>query len=280
MAYALEERVKEVVKVVKLPSMYTRQNRGADECCCKFDVFGSETNDPEKKMYTSAWIKDAQEVSFVLVTPNNGEVVLTALPFVNDEDALYTTVDWSNIIDLYGIGCYQIRIDFLISGIEDSFIWGNYNLFNYDLQRLNHKVMITSVFDSFQTFENINFKDTKVKDSLCFNGWFGNSQDGMLVENLVYNNRETRKSFRESVIEYELTCQTESECIVNKLRDQHLLHENEMYVNDYNAFNHNQYLNTAVIVAESPKATYNHPKATITVKLEDKFKNKRSKFTK
>jgi hypothetical protein len=53
-----------------------------------------------------------------------------------------------------------------------------------------------------------------------------------------------------------------------------------MYVNDYNAFNHNQYLNTAVIVAESPKATYNHPKATITVKVEDKFKNKRSKFTK
>lgn len=279
MAYSFQERVKTTYKVVKLPSLYTREDRGLNDCCCKFKVFGSPTNDPSKKMWTSAWIKDAQSVDFVLVTPNDGEILLDVLPFVLDVNAVHTTVDWSEVLATYGGGCYTLRIDFLIYGIEDSFIWGEYELFEYDLFRLNNYVMITSIFNSFQTFENINFKDTNVKDSLCFKGFFGEPQDGMLVENLTYNSRETRKSFRESVIENELTCLSESECITKRLREQHLLHESEMFVSDYNAINHNQYSNYPVIVAESPKATYNHPKCTIKVKLEDKFKNKRSKYT-
>lgn len=280
MAYAFEEIVKETLKIVKLPSRYKRVDRGLNECCCKFDVFGSPDNDPEKRMYTSMWIKDAQIVSFILSTPNDGEVLLTPVPFVNDENALYTTVNWTDVLGDFGTGCYTLRIDFSIYGIEDSVTWGEYNLFEYDLERLNHKVMITSIFNSFQTFENINFKDSFVKDSICFKGMFGESQDGMLVENLTYNNRRTEKSFRESVVEYELTCQSEQECITNLLRNQHLLHENDMFVSDYNALNHNQYSNINVVVAETPKTTYNHPLATIKVKLEDKVKNKRSRFTK
>jgi hypothetical protein len=60
-----------------------------------------------------------------------------------------------------------------------------------------------------------------------------------------------------------------------------LLSENELFISDYNVFNHSyRYLDLPVIVNESPEITYFDfsRKASLKCKVEDKFKNKRTYY--
>ena len=272
-------RHKAFYKSVKLPKQYTPEDRGLSECCCSYLVFASESTDSWKNQKTSAWIPKADFIEFKLVKSNGDEIPQVAVEFPNQLDAYYCTVNWYEVLESNGSGCYELHLTYTVAGVSDSFVWGKYTLIEYDLARLNHYVAIHTTFNSNQSIQGINFAGANVEDCVTFKGFFGEQKTNTVIENLTYTTREARKVYRENLNSYELRADSITECISSRLLDLHLLSENNMLVSDFNAMNHSyRYLSYPVIVEESPNIKYNNRKASITCKMGDKVKNSRSSY--
>ena len=90
-----------------------------------------------------------------------------------------------------------------------------------------------------------------------------------------------KRVIRENLNSYEIVTDPSLKCITEPLLDLYLLSENELYISDYNAHNHDYCLNDIpVIVKESPTMDYYDfsRKAKLTCVVEDKFKNKRTYY--
>ena len=90
-----------------------------------------------------------------------------------------------------------------------------------------------------------------------------------------------KRVIRENLNTYEIVTDPSGECITRPLIERFLLSENELYISDYNAFNHSyRYEDLPVIVEESPEVEYYDfsRKAKLSCKVSDKFKNKRTYY--
>jgi len=270
-------RYKQFNKGVKLPEIYVPEDRGIESCCCKFLVWGSPEGIPHKKMFTSAWKQDVDSVRFYLVKGSQEYEIAEQTP-VLDTAARYCTVDWSFILSEYGSGCYTLKIDYDVSGITGTQVWGQYDLIHYDLYRVRNYVMIRTVLNSSQTIEGINFRGSNVVDCIAFKGFFGRANPNTQVENIIYSNRTSTKVVRENLYEYELETDPLLECLTMPLLDLHFLSENEMYISDFNPMNHHQYLSKSVIFEVPEKPEYVGNLAIIKAKFGDKKKDKRSRY--
>jgi hypothetical protein len=272
-------RYKEFVKGVKLPSVYTPEDRGYEKCCCKLLVWGSEENDPWKQMKEPAWIRDVDAWRFYLVKESTGEEIeIEAFTPILEPSARYCSVDWSVILFDYGSGCYTLKIDYEISSIEGTMVWGEYTLIPFSLHVARKYVQFRTVINSLMTEPNINLRGSNVVTSINFEGIFGEANPNTQISNLIYANREAKKSYRENLYEYEVSSKPLSECVTKRLLDVHLLHENEIYISDFNPNNHTQYLDKACIVEKVDKPTYVLPFAKIKATFGDKIKNSRSRY--
>ncbi len=86
---------------------------------------------------------------------------------------------------------------------------------------------------------------------------------------------------RENLNSYEIKTDPLKEEFTTKLTDLYLLSENELFISDYNAHNHSYKINDLpVIVEESPEINYfDYARdASLTCKVGDKFKNKRTYY--
>jgi len=265
---------KEFVKSIKLPSIYTEEDRGLEKCCCKFIVWGSNESDPWKQMQTSAWWRDSDEIRFYLVDSSGNEIDQTTIPFVSQPTAKYCTVDWSTVLFDNGAGCYELMIDFSVSGIEGTVKWGEYQLFPYSLNFARKYCQFRTIFNANQKFDGINFIGSNVVDYINFEvDVFGDRDPATEVDNITYETRETKSVIRENVNKYSLTTKLLSSCISDKLFDLHLLSENNLFVSDFDPSNHKQYLDKNVIVDAVEPPQYRNPYVIVKAKFSDKFKN-------
>ena len=133
-----------------------------------------------------------------------------------------------------------------------------------------------------QQIEGINFTGSNVESTLRFNGFIGNSQPNMEIDNLIYGNREMKSNIRENLTDYEILVDATLKCITAPLINLYLLSENELFISDYNAHNHDYCIkDLPVIVSESPELIYPDPftrKAGVKAKVSDKFKTKRTYY--
>ena len=281
----IQERTKKEYQSVKLPTIFTEENRGFERCCCDYTVLASQTNDSWKNDVTSAWIKVADindQTTFNLY--KNG-ILSSYQPtiniFVQDPLARYVTINWKDVLALDGEGCYKLEIAFSIAGINQTMIWGKYTLKTYSIQSALGTARIRVIFNSFQEIEGIDFTDSLVEDSLRFNGFIGNSQPNTEIDNLIYQNREVKKVVRENLKTYELITDPICEEFTKALTDLYLLSENQIFLSDYNAHNHSyRYQDLPAVVENTPEIEYYDfsRSAKLTCVLGDKFKNKRSYF--
>ena len=281
----LEDRHKKEFNVIRLPETFTEQNRGFIDCCCEYMVLASEDPETWKNDITSAWVKlsdavDVQEFKIYKDGVDTGEVP-TVFNFPNEENAKYITVYWKEILFSYGPGCYDIRINYDISGITGSLIWGKYVLQLYTIQNALKTARVRVKFNGFQQTEGLDFTGTNIESTLRFYGYIGNRQANAETDNIIYENREMRRVIRENINSYEIITDPSLECIIKPLLDLYLLSENELYISDYNAHNHSyRFLDLPVIVEESPEVEYYDfsRKAKLTCKVGDKFKTNRTYY--
>lgn len=281
----IEDRHKKEYKAIKLPKVCIDVDRGFKDCCCEYMVLGSASQDTWKSDKTSAWIKlsdVADGYSFELYKDG----VLTSYqptpqPFVNDTNAYFATIDWYQVLISDGVGCYEFKVGYDISGILGNFTWGVYKLAPYTIQNALKTARIRAEFSGFHEIENINFTDSGIISDLRFYGYIGNRQPNMEIDNIIYSNREMKRVIRENLNSYEILTDPAHRCITQPMIDLYLLSENNLYISDYNAHNHDYCIDDLpVIVKESPELTYFDfsRKAKVRCVVEDKFKNKRTYY--
>jgi hypothetical protein len=280
-----EDRIFRQYEVVKLPDTFVEQNRGLKDCCCSYYVLGSPDQETWKKDQTSAWIKlsDLGDThTFTLY--KNGQPTSYVCPnyaFINEPNAFYTTIEWSDVLESDGVGCYTLKVEFVISGITGDFTWGKYDLKPYTIQNALKTARIKAIFNGYHEVDQIDFTASNVESTHRFFGYIGNRQPNTEIDNIIYDNREMKRVIRENLNDYEIITEPSDECIIRPLVELYLLSENQLFISDYNAHNHSyRYLDLPVIVSESAQIEYKDlsRKATLTCKVSDKFKSNRTYY--
>ena len=281
----LQDRTFKKYDSIKLPKIFEEEDRGYFRCCCPFIVMADGSTDSWKNDVTSAWLKLSNEFdTYDAQLYKNGTLANyqpTAVAFINEPNAYYWTIQWKDVLASDGIGCYELKITYDISGISQVFTWGVYHLKQYTIQNALKTARLRVVFDSFQEIENIDFTGSQVEDSIRFYGYIGSRQPNMETDNLIYKNREMKKVIRENLNTYEIHVDPTCNEHIDKLTDLYLLSENELYISDYNAHNPSyKYQDVPCIVEESPEIVYFDFSREVGLKatVADKFKDKRSYF--
>lgn len=270
---------------VKLPQICIDQNRGIEDCCCEELVLAKSTNNSWETDKTSAWMKlsdPADLVSFDLYKDGVLTTYSTTLnEFPNETNAYYTTIHWIDVLNLDGIGCYELKVNYDISGIQGIFTWGKYKLLPFTVKNALTTARIRAQFDGYHEIEQIDFTGSDIESTYRFNGFIGNRQPNTEIDNIIYNNREMKRVIRENLNEFEILVDPSLKCVTKPLVDLYLLSENNLYISDYNAHNHDYCINDLpVIVSQSPELTYYDfsRKASLKCVVSDKFKNKRTYY--
>ena len=280
-----EDRTKKQFSSIKLPSDFVEDQRGLKECCCEYKVLADASSDTWKNDKTSAWIKlsDPSDTSSFKLYKNGVLTTYTptSVPFPNEANAFYTTINWIDVLTSDGVGCYEIKIEYSISGITSDISWGKYNLEPYTIQNALNTARIRAIFNGYQEEEGIDFSGSDVESCFRFYGYIGNRQPNQETDNIIYNNREMKRVIRENLNSYEIITDPSDDCIIKPLVDTYLLSENQLFISDYNAHNPSyRYQDIPVIVSESPSLEYYDfsRKVKLTCIVTDKFKNKRTYY--
>ena len=280
-----EDRTQKKFDSIKLPSDFVEDKRGLKECCCIYKVLSDPGSDTWKNDKTSAWIKVSDPSDTFTFVLKKNDVATTYTPtsvqFPNEQNAYYTTINWNDVMTTDGVGCYELKISFSISGITGELSWGKYDLEPYSIQNALNTARIRAIFNGYQEEEQIDFSGSDVESTFRFHGYIGNRQPNQETDNIIYNNREMKRVIRENLNSYEIITDPSDDCIIRPLVDTYLLSENQLFISDYNAHNPSyRYQDLPVIVSESPSLEYFDfsRKVKLTCVVSDKFKNKRTYF--
>jgi len=287
MGIDLENRGFEVFNKVilsKKKSTLTLPSEFDDSCnCVAYNVYGKINGESWEQDITGAWIKAYSGDTIIFRLYKEGILVDNPAPisFVNDTYSKYCQVNWTQQLEINGVGCYELKIDYTIAGIVDTILWGEYSLQEYDILKVKNTVRLKSLFNSNQSIENIDFTNSKVIDTIRFAGYFGDRQPNTVVDNIIYSDRKMNKVTRENLNKYYLETKNIPINYIESLVDLHLLSENEVSVSDYNFKNPvKYYLDYPCIVSESAEIEYidTTDKPSLKCVFNDKIKNSRSYY--
>ena len=187
------------------------------------------------------------------VVTNQGEVAI----FPNDDLAVGYIFDWQKVLNVHGVGKYNIKVAFTIAGIPGGFTTGSYELKNFSRENVKQSVRVYSEFNSYYQKDNIDFTDSNFKDCIRFNGFFGKREPETQINNLISKGREVLKVTRENLNRYTLLTDPIDICMSKQLLDKHLLNENIIKISDYNRFNHDfNIFDKSLALIDTPKAEY------------------------
>lgn len=280
-----EDRTAFTFAAVKIPEPFVSPDRGIKDCCCEHLVLAKSTKNSWENDITSAWVKlsDPNDtVTFELY--KDGQLTNyepMPIQFVKDPNAYYTTIDWSDVLDSDGVGCYRLIVNYDIAGLTGQMIWGQYKLQPFTTQNALQTARVRAIFSGYHEADGIDFTDTNVESTHRFYGFIGNRQPNTQIDNLIYQNREMKRVIRENLNEYEIITDPSDECTIKPLVDLYLLSENQLFISDYNAHNHSyRYNDVPVIVQDSPELEYKEfsRKAVLRCVVGDKVKNQRTYY--
>lgn len=282
-----EERIKEDVMVIKLPSTINEEDRGYKECCEPELVLASLTsNDTWKNDVTPAWIKfyNASDSGTIVLKKDGIDSIYqpTIISFPNDQYSIYAEVIWKDVLASDGIGCYSIERTWSMSGIDGSDTLGTYSLLFFSVENTLGTARLRAVFNHYHEIEDINFKGANVNGTIRFAGFIGNRQPNKYIDNLISSNREVSSNVRENLYTYEMKTDPLKEQRTSSITDLYFLSEVELYASDYNNFNHSyKILDIPVTLEETEELEYKEFSrgANVNAKLADKFKNKRTFYS-
>jgi hypothetical protein len=282
----IQERIKKSYKRAKLPFVYIPENRGLIECCEPLLVLANGDGISYHNDIEPAWLKLTDDptdtVDFVL-KKNGIDSVYQPTPqaFINEPNAFFIQVPWSDVLASDGLGMYTIEISYSISGITSSFTWGMYDLQLYTPANSDGTVRLKAVFNVYHEIEDINFLDSNVTGTLRLKGFCGNRKLNMKIENNWLNNRSLDNIVKENIPSYEFTTDPLRECKMRRLTDLYLLSSVDLFVSDYNSFNHTYAINDLPVgFEESPETVpYEFSRYQgLTVNLIDARRNKRTYY--
>tara|TARA_R110001606_G_scaffold114667_1_gene242228 strand:- start:340 stop:1215 length:876 start_codon:yes stop_codon:yes gene_type:complete len=283
----IEERGFAEYQMVRIPAPKV-VNEFAEpfRCCDEKQLVLAHSSETEsyKNDISSAWIKLSSATDTITFELTKNDVTTTYNPverlFPNEPFAWYCTILWKDVLASDGIGCYKLKLNYSIGGIVGSITWANYELKEYSLSTAKYTARLRVKFNLNQAIEGIDFTNSNVEDTLRFNGFIGERQPNMEIDNLIYQDRTIKSVIRENLNTFQIKTDPYTNGIIDLLTDLYLLSENELYISDYNSFNNSHnILDLPVIVQESPEIDYlveYQRKAVLTCVVGDKSQDKRT----
>jgi hypothetical protein len=258
----------------------------SNECCEPLMVCGSNDDESWKKDTTSAWIKlFSSSDSATIFLYKNGVLANTQpTPILFPKDngfSLYGSVDWTDVMNVDGIGCYVIKIEYTIGGVSDVLVWGGYQLWEFSSKIVDQTFRIKSIFNSYHDIEDINFTSANVVDTIRLSGYFGDMQPNTVFDNIIYPDKTMKRVKRENIRKYFLFTNPLKYVYINLLINLHLLSEDEIYLSDFNGVNPSlYYLDYPLIVSESAELEYSEGSKKVSLKctFTDKVENNKTHY--
>lgn len=252
--------------VITFPNGFEEENRlGCKELCCvPIKKLASETdNDNWKNDVTGIAIKKSDVADLVafkvfkcgnpVQLPNLGEVGL----YPQDNLVFGFIFNWQEYLNTFGAGVYTISVDFTISGVTGGYDYGQYDLKPYSIPNARGTVRVWSEPNSYSQKELIDYTNSNHKDSIRFNGFFGNRTPNTEINNLITKGRKVEKVTRENLNQYTLRTDPIEIQVSRRLFDFHFLNEDRLLISDHNESNHDYLLfDIPVVVDESPEIEY------------------------
>jgi hypothetical protein len=285
----IEERTFAEFQAINIPTpLVTNQFDEPFRCCDEKQLVLAHLTETEsfKNDITSAWIKLSSVSDTITFSLTKNGVATSYTPtnilFPNEPYAWYTTIPWRDVLASDGAGCYKLELQYSIGGITGNLIWGTYDLKEYSLVTAKSTARLRVKFNLNQAIEGINFTDANVEDTIRFFGFIGERQPNMEIDNLIYQDRTLKSVIRENLNTWQIKTDPYTDKIISLITDLYLLSENELFISDYNSFNHSHaILDIPVIVQESPEIDYlaqYQRKAVLTCTVTDKNQNKRTYY--
>lgn len=280
-----KNRVKGEYFVLKQPSVFVAENRGFSNCCEPFLTLVDENDNASHRNDTNSAWSLGETVTFEL--RKDGVVtsyIPVAIPFPNETNAWYTTIEWRDVQLMDGYGVFELHMIVVSAGLTVTTLWAKYNVQPYQNASGYYlgkgTVRLKSIFNDVNTFEGINFTNAYVVDTLRLKGKFGYWNPLTDVDNVQYTDAEKVKVRREDLTEYELRVDLHGECVIDRLRF-HLVSENACYITDHNGDNYTyKYLDYPVIVKSGfePNWIDGTRKVKGVAKFEDKQRMTKTHF--
>lgn len=259
-------RHKKCFDVISFPIGFDEENRLlCKEVCCKplLKLAHSTENESYKNDITGIAIKRSNLLDIVTfeivkcgdpaVLPNLGLAGI----YPQDSLAIGFIFDWKQYLLIYGPAKYTISVVFTISGIPGGYDYGQYDLKSYSVYNAKGTCRVWSEPNSYSQLELIDYTNSNHKDSIRFNGFFGNREPKTEINNLITKGRKVQKVTRENLNKYTLRTDGIDIKVSRRLLDFHFLNEDALYLTDHNSKNHDYLLfDLPVVVEDTPEIEY------------------------
>lgn len=256
----MQERVKRHYQSIKLPQSLVDEDRGFSKCCKNRLVLAHGDSDTFKNDVTSAWIKasdPSDTFSFDLVELDSQVATVytpTSTEFPNEPNAYYSTINWIDVLNSDGAGCYELKITYNIGGFTGSITWGRYELRQYSIQNALGTARLKCLFNLNHQIEGINFTGANVEDHIRFEGQIRDDQPNTEIDAVILNNRRFETVVNENLPTYEMKTDPHTDTTLKLFTDLYLLSSNELFISDYNAHTSSyQIKDVPARIQESPK---------------------------
>jgi len=274
-----EDRTAFLFQGLNLPPQFENYNVGIKDCCCRELVLGSSNQGYENDV-TAFWFKLGEDSSATVKLKTEDNVLTTYQPplidIVKDPLSIAGQIDWGQVINLDGVGCYKLEIGYNLGGVAGTLIYGEYELKNFTPLNAIYTARVKVFFNSYHERDDIDFTDTNLMGTLRFHGLIGKKQPNTEIDNIIYENREMRSVIRQNLNTYQIETDPLEYCVLEQLMQKFLLHENSMFISDYNYHNYSKFIqDVPVILEESAEVTYydQSKKASLVAVVGDKVKN-------
>lgn len=242
----LQERIKRDLPSIELFEDFQEQDRGFPVCCETVRVLAGGGLESWKNDMTSAWVKLSQPsdtfafilkkkvgISFVPTT----NYIPAPIAFVNESDAFYITILWSEVQNLEQNGCFQIVIQRNAGGFIEEKIWRNstYELKDYTIQNAKHTARIRTRWNLTHKIEGIDFTGSNVEDSIRFFGQIRKDQPNTKYRNVTQQNRRIQPVISEKSQTWVIETDGYTDPMLKLLENLFLLSPAEMWIADHNA---------------------------------------------
>jgi len=267
-------RTKVSTELVKPPQTFASDDRSLNDCCEKRKVVGDTTDTDSYKNDVTSHVISGESVTFNLFD-HNGDTgfVIASQPFAQQANIFYCTLNWRNILSLYGAGCYQLRATVNYAGLNEVVVIESFDLIHYSAEACANDVRIMSIFNNEDVRNGIKYNGTNVLDSIRVNGQFGYSQDNLNIRNFTKTDFEQTAITRQARETYEIRTSQLTDKFI-KILSYHLQHESFCLISDY-CFDNPRYdlKDKGVIVVETPTKVYSET-GSRTISLTCKFEEK------
>jgi hypothetical protein len=205
------------------------------------------------------------------------------ITFPNDSEIKGFLIDWKQYANIGGQliqGNYDVYVETIYFGFTQKFFFNSYRLLEFNRMNTEGTIRIASRFNDYSDLYDVDFSGSGAMDMVRLRGFFGFRQPNYETKNNTEISKKRKKVFNKSNNTYSLIIEPTLECKTQRVEQLHLLHASELFISDYNKYNHyKEIIEIPVILSDedSPEFDYFEGIGTKYAKVLATFKDRISK---